>query len=798
MKMQNNLIYLLVAEAADMSLSDRCALLDGALLAQFGCDGSGYQRFWLQDTFMDYVIARGDDGKLFRITYTIDKDNNVTMGTADEVETAYVPVSESGTFVVAEAGATPDDGVFPIQVIKAGWGGGQVSGSNGLPHYYTPAFIGIVAEACNGARFGREHPEPKKDSPYQYGENDPKRIAGYLSGGSVVSEAAVSHVNLFKNETDLRGRLSSAREAGRLDLFGVSILATVGFQPAVREGKKCLEAVALGKLYSVDLCVEAGAGGRFIEPMRVAASANVSREIAAAQNAAVKQGSSVEPNRHSRGSQERATMNKAQILRVIEALRTKDPVKAAQLQAELNAAEETQLDAIFAKVTEAVAAPVMIDGKTPEQINAETKLLQFKNTMEAKLTDSKLPVPAQETVRRYFEGRVDCTAEQVDAEIKTVREAVASLHPVGRVNGISLVVGLDSSDKMQLAFDRMLGVKEAAGSGIVAFRGIREAYVTVTGDHDLSELHGSSSAFWKRASEAISTTDFPNLLLNSQTKRLLQDYAELSTDGLDSLYTAATIADFKLQDRVRDGYFGELPIVAESAPYLELAKPTDERVNYAVSNRGGLLTISEQTIRNDDLGAVAKFPARLARAGRQTLRTYISSFFVVNPNYMADGISWFNAGHNNLTSVPLTHDALIAVEVSLGLQTEKDSGEVLGLPLEWLMVPIQLQAAARAINQCDTAGSNSFFHRFGVNNERIIVNAKMTDANDWCFGTSSDNAPFLEIGFLDGIKQPQIFLANLPTQGTAFTNDEIQYKVKFAFGGAIIDYRGAGKSVVAG
>jgi hypothetical protein len=114
------------------------------------------------------------------------------------------------------------------------------------------------------------------------------------------------------------------------------------------------------------------------------------------------------------------------------------------------------------------------------------------------------------------------------------------------------------------------------------------------------------------------------------------------------------------------------------------------------------------------------------------------------------------------------------------------------------MVPIQLQAAARAINQCDTAGSNSFFHRFGVNNERIIVNAKMTDANDWCFGTSSDNAPFLEIGFLDGIKQPQIFLANLPTQGTAFTNDEIQYKVKFAFGGAIIDYRGAGKSVVAG
>jgi hypothetical protein len=58
------------------------------------------------------------------------------------------------------------------------------------------------------------------------------------------------------------------------------------------------------------------------------------------------------------------------------------------------------------------------------------------------------------------------------------------------------------------------------------------------------------------------------------------------------------------------------------------------------------------------------------------------------------------------------------------------------------------------------------------------------------------NAPFLEVGYLDGYTEPQILLANMPTQGTQFTNDQIQYKAKFVFGGDIIDFRGVQKHVV--
>ena len=71
-----------------------------------------------------------------------------------------------------------------------------------------------------------------------------------------------------------------------------------------------------------------------------------------------------------------------------------------------------------------------------------------------------------------------------------------------------------------------------------------------------------------------------------------------------------------------------------------------------------------------------------------------------------------------------------------------------------------------------------------------------TDNLSWYAGTDQMNAPFFELGFLDGIENPQIFLANQPTIGTSFTADELQYKVKFPFSGAIIDYRGVYKQVV--
>jgi hypothetical protein len=367
------------------------------------------------------------------------------------------------------------------------------------------------------------------------------------------------------------------------------------------------------------------------------------------------------------------------------------------------------------------------------------------------------------------------------------------------------VVTLEVNDKAQLAMDGMLGVREARSSGIRPFRGLREAYEHVTGDHGLRYL-GGSDFWWKTSESAALTSTFPNLLLNSMTKRLLQDYAELGMGSLEQIVTYADTRDFKTQDRVRMGYLGELSTVAEDAPYTDFALVGDERVHYNPTKRGNTLPVTRETMLNDDLGKIQTFVARIARASRKTLKRFITNFLVNNGNYDVDGASWFNAAHNNLGSAPLSVLALIAAEVSLANQTEQNSGEMLGLTLDWIAVPFSLKAAAYQINNAQFYNPgpgiqvpNPFWQRFGENGERIIVNEMFVgdpSPHSWYYGTLPANAPFLEVGFVQGQREPVIVLQNEPTQGAVFTNEVLTYKVRHEYGGDMTDFRGIGKNVV--
>jgi hypothetical protein len=807
---------LLAAEAdgAELSLDEQQSRLNEELREQFGLGPDGCSRFYLYETFNDYVIARGPEAKLYRIPYTVE-DDKISFGDAQEVTTAYVPVAAECEFA-SEAEADQQSGRYPIVAIRAGWGTGSVAGQ-AVPHYYTTETVKQIAEAVHGKPFGRRHPD--RNGPDPTGSVDASRIAGWMEGGSFDGAQALTTVNLFSAESELRSKLDDARKAGRLDLFGTSALMNVRFKAGRIEGRDCLVSEGLETLFSVDLCARGGAGGKFL------VANSEAKTLAAAQaGAVVSESTAIAPNRPNRGGAasvtEGAATMKASLRKLLEALRLKNASRAAELTMKFATVAEAEYPALLDEVTTALAenpaeATVTVTAAEAATQLAEAHRIQSRNRIESTLVSSKLPKPAQDLARTHLEtalaAEADLPQTRIDAEIASIRTAFAAFNQIGRVHP-SATVTLDTADKLHLAMEAAIGVKESMNKGVPAFRGLREAYVAITGDFDLHNLAGGGGFSGTRmlASEAVLTGDFPNILMNSMTKRLLQEWAELALDGLSNLYTKQSISDYKQQDRVREGYFGELPIVGEGGlgdagntangtpSYLEVTRPTDEHIFYTLQKRGGMLSISEETIRNDDLGAIARFPGRLARAGRWTLKNYITGFFANNPNYSADNVAWFNAGHYNLGSLALSQDALIAAEIALLTQTEKDSGEPLGLPLDWLMVPPALAATARQINQTNTAGSNAFFQRFGVNNERIYVNEKLTDTNDWYYGTNQNNAPFLEIGFLDGIENPQIFLANQPTVGTQFTMDELQYKVKMVFNGAIIDFRGVGKNVVAG
>lgn len=811
------------SEADGDSYEEQQAELDQALLDGFGLDTNGYRRFCLIETFPDYVIARGPDGELYQISYTDDGDA-IKFGEPQEVETAYVPVQQSARFLAKEAAAGGDGWEWPVQIMQAGWAQGSVAGQAGVPHYFPASVVAQVAEAANGARFRRRHPTEEEGS----GADLPDLTAGWTSECRMAGGAAVGRVNLLKTETEMRERLLAAREAGKLDLFGVSIFAFFGFQPGVQDGKKALVATRLAKYVGLDMCAEAGAGGKILP---YAASRGVAGEIARLQSGAVKKRVSPPSTAQLRGGKDggpkgaarKGASMKDSILKVLEALRRIDAGRASELQTEFDGIAEDKHFEFFAKVSEAVAekmgSAVVSDpaaanaaaelireaskaalaardnevlAKTKEAL-AEAKKVSFAATLERKLGESKLPMPAQTLVREHFNGTVAEDAA-IDSYIVKVRQSFAAYETVGRASG-TVEMGRNTADKIQLAMDAMIGVKEAKiDRNVRPFRGLREAYMLVTGDRDLNFDKGG----FLRVSEAIGTADFPNILLNSLTKKLIQDYAEYQVvPGLERLYVSSPLSDYKTQDRVRMGYLSDLPTVAEAGPYTELTKPTDEKISYTIAKRGGLLTISEETIRNDDLGKIAQFPNRMARAARHTLASFVTAFYTTPPNYDPDGVAWFHATHANLGSTALASAELDARAIALAKQAEKDSNNRLGLPLEWIMIPVDLRPTAMQINR-NQSGTNNWYQKFGANEENIVVNPLLTDVTDWYYGCFPATAPALEIGFLDGYETPQIFIANLPTQGTQFTNDQLQYKVKFVFGGKPIDFRPVGKEVVAG
>ena len=72
-----------------------------------------------------------------------------------------------------------------------------------------------------------------------------------------------------------------------------------------------------------------------------------------------------------------------------------------------------------------------------------------------------------------------------------------------------------------------------------------------------------------------------------------------------------------------------------------------------------------------------------------------------------------------------------------------------------------------------------------------------TDANDWVTVADPADIPGVEVGFLDGKEEPELFVQDSPTSGSMFSADKLTYKVRHIYGGAVCDFRCATKAVVA-
>ncbi len=127
-----------------------------------------------------------------------------------------------------------------------------------------------------------------------------------------------------------------------------------------------------------------------------------------------------------------------------------------------------------------------------------------------------------------------------------------------------------------------------------------------------------------------------------------------------------------------------------------------------------------------------------------------------------------------------------------------NSTEVLGLIAQLLLIPAELEDLAFQLSKSEKkiGGNTNERNLFQAAFEYLVIDY-WTDANDWAMVANPLDVPTIEIGFFEGKEEPELFVQDMQNVGSMFDADKITYKIRHIYSGAVMDFRGFQKNVVA-
>jgi len=122
----------------------------------------------------------------------------------------------------------------------------------------------------------------------------------------------------------------------------------------------------------------------------------------------------------------------------------------------------------------------------------------------------------------------------------------------------------------------------------------------------------------------------------------------------------------------------------------------------------------------------------------------------------------------------------------------------LGLLMKYLVVPIDLQNTALILRNSEKVPGGNLNDDNTVKETFEVITSPFLrgDANNWYVVADPAQLDLIEVGFVEGQEDPVILLQDQPTLGNVFMRDNIRYKVRHEYGGALIDFRGFVGSLV--
>lgn len=591
---------------------------------------------------------------------------------------------------------------------------------------------------------------------------DNPRYGTFKDEDGKTQEGILARLHISENASWLRDLLKDAWEYGKKSLLGFSIDGDGKVSESQFDGRKVFRVDDIRCIDSVDIVTHPAAGGQLVRLLASISSDEekemdflkklyeaVKRLKESAVNGMDPEKISVEQEISliktlvesdsflpKEFKEQDASLSSAVIDRLIEMItegKNKEAVTMLKsMRDKMNAnGYGTPVKAAAAPAPAPAAAPASVPANTKEAQKLMDEMSKKKDEMDKEITEarkmrceamlekalaeSNLFEPVKAKVRKQYAGKVFEQSELTES-IKAETEVLAKLSESGHVKGLGgnkIEVIADEVDKLQAHLDLLIDpaadipakLKESVGTKS-AFRSIKAAYIAFNpDDSDITFCRKRSNL---RLTENITTGDFSYALGTSMNKRMGKEFAKIPFI-FEPIVEKIPLDNFKQQEVIRWGGFSTLPTVAERGTYTDLMEPSDEKATYTPGKKGGVVYVTRETIKNDDMGFIRKIPTKINSIAMRTLQRFISGLLVDNGTYIPGNTAVFTAAYGNYTTNAFSHDHLIDGRKAMKQRRERGTIQSSGTA-----------TSATSTTLCDTANTAIVDDAFNAYYIRIV------------------------------------------------------------------------------
>ncbi len=513
----------------------------------------------------------------------------------------------------------------------------------------------------------------------------------------------------------------------------------------------------------------------------------------------------------------------------VEELRKTRPELIEALLAEAAKTQPAPEDPAPAKDKSSDPATDTVLAETRTLVSEMQKTLDRQHTsifLESKLTTSQLPDSVKDVIRADVSAVDGIMAEDRITDLLLKYEQMATA-VIGAPNNarnlvgqafipyISIKEGLSPLDQVQWSLDEMFGVTvpEELKGKFPRIVSIKEAWVNITGDPECNRVIPARSPLgnlWFREAIPSGTTHIvganvvtmTNLLGTSINRALVQKY-KTQPRWFEPIVTKRPINNFKRQDRIRLHNFGSLtnrPLGYEEYTELDWGETQE---TYSPTGYGNVATVARRAIINDDLRGIASIPDYMADSATFTINEFVANLITQNSGIgpaLADTYNVYNAAQHqgNLIALAMSRTSVLTARKVMR-KFVNDASKRIGVIGRHLVIPADLeQTAFELIGSVQVPGSN--------NNEPNIIAApqgiadyiicdQFTNTANWYLFADKAQIESIELGFLFGREEPEMFAQRDETEGMMWERDVMGWKIRHEYGAGWVDYRGTVGSI---